>query len=236
MWALFALPIVRKIAAAALVLAAICAIAFSIYHAGEHAGARGEAVKETEANRAQFEQAVTTLQAALTAGQQREAQLADLAVKFADVAAQASSRVENARQASAADAGKVHALPDSAVKADLETKAGGPLENPAVLRHVDELVTDYPHQLDIVKAQADGLAALNSSLATSQSQTRNAEGERDSAIAAFNGLVPLYAQAYNAAIEGHRKWYCLFLCKPKRTLKLPAPATLAIPAKPTKQP
>jgi len=56
---------------------------------------------------------------------------------------------------------------------------------------------------------------------------RNMTVERDAARGALNRLVPLYTQAYNAAIGGHRKWYCAFLCKPKKTLPLPDPITLS---------
>jgi len=227
MWALFALPWFRKLAGAVLVLAALAAIIFAIYHAGLHAGAQSEAGRQVETNKAQFEQIQKQFQTALDAGRAREEQLGQLAMRFADLAAAAANRVDTARAASAADQAKVKALPDSAIKADLEAKAGGPLENLIVLRRVDDVFTDYPHQLDIVKAQTDGLAALNSSLGTSQSQTQNAAGERDAAIAAFNQLIPLYTQAYNAAIGGHRRWYCLFLCKPKNRLSLPAPISIA---------
>lgn len=230
MWALFALPWFRKLAGAALILAAIAAIAFAIYHAGLHEGARTESGKETEAARPQFEQLQANFQAAVTAGQQREERLAQLAMKFADVAAQASTRTDAARAASSADAAKVRAIPDSAIKNDLMTKAGGSLEDVGVLRHLDDVVTDYPHKLEENAAQRDQIAAVNQRIDAVLAQLANAQGERDSAIAAFNQLVPLYTQAYNAAIDGHRKWYCLFLCKPKRTLNLPAPVSLAISA------
>lgn len=229
MWALFALPIVRKIAAALLVLAAIGAVLFSVYHAGEHEGARSEAGKETEAGRAQFEQISKTFEQQLAAGQQREQQMSQLAQRFADIASQASARVQNARDASATDASKVHALPDTAVKADLEAKAGGPLEDPAVLRHVDQVVTDYPHKVDEAKASSDELAAVSSRVDAIQGQLGAAQAERDAAIGAFNGLVPLYAQAYAAAVSGHRRWYCLFVCKTKNGLNLPEPASLSLP-------
>lgn len=231
MWALFALPIVRKIAAAALALAAIGAIAFAIYHAGEHEGARSEAGKETEAGRVQFQQIVSGLQQQLSAGQQREQEMSQLAQRFADLAAQASTRVQSARDASAADASKVHSLPDAAVKADLEAKSGGPLEDPAVLRHVDAVVTDYPHKVDEAKAADDELAAINSRVGALQGEIDATRAQRDAAVGAFNGVVPLYTQAYNAAILGHRRWYCLFVCKTKNRLNLPEPASLSLPQK-----
>ena len=127
MWAWLAIPWVRKLAGAALALAAIAGIAFAIYHAGIHAGAREEAGKETEAARPQFDRLEKTYQAALAASEAREERLGIMAAKFADVAVAAANRVEIARAASAVDAAKVKAIPDSAVKSDLISKAGRPL-------------------------------------------------------------------------------------------------------------
>ena len=113
------------------------------------------------------------------------------------------------------------------MKADLELKAGGPLENPAILRHVDDVVTDYPHKIEEAKAAEEGLAAVNSRLDALKESMTNMAGERDAALSAFNQLVPLYTQAYNAAIVGHRRWYCAFLCKPKNTTHLPDPISVS---------
>src|SRR5256885_5880835 len=49
MWAWLAIPWVRKLAGAALAVAAIAGIAFAIYHAGVHARAPAEAGEENEA-------------------------------------------------------------------------------------------------------------------------------------------------------------------------------------------
>jgi hypothetical protein len=227
MWTIFALPWVRKLGELALLLAAIAAVGFHIYHAGRRDGAKEESGKETEAARQQFTQIEKTFQGELAAGQAREAQFSQLAQKFADLAAAAASRVDTARHISEVDAAKVKALPDSEVKADLELKAGGPLENAAVLRHVDDIVTDYPHKVDEAKAAEEGLAAVNSRVDALGQSIANMTGERDAAISAFNQLVPLYTQAYNAAIVGHRRWYCAFLCKPKNRTSLPDPVSLS---------
>jgi hypothetical protein len=226
MWAWLAIPWVRKLGEIVLLLAAIGGVVHWIYHSGKEAGQQAEAGKQVEASRAQFEQIRTQFQAQLDAGRAREDQLSQMATRFADLAAQASVRVQDAQRASVADAGKVQALPDSGIKIDLEAKLGGPLESPAVLRQADTIVTDYPHKVEEVKALSGEVDATKSSLKTSQDQTANAKTERDAAITAYNGLVPLYSQAYNAAIRGHRRWYCLWLCKPKRVLELPNPATL----------
>jgi pyruvate/2-oxoglutarate dehydrogenase complex dihydrolipoamide acyltransferase (E2) component len=226
MWTIFALPWVRKLGEFALLLAALAAVGFHIYHAGRRDGAREESGKQTETAHEQFNQIEKTFQGQLAAGQVREAQLSQLAQKFADLAAAAANRVDTARHISEVDAAKVKALPDSEVKADLELKAGGPLENPAVLRHVDDIFTDYPHKVEEAKAAEEGLAAVNSRVDALTASIANVAGERDAAIGAFNQLVPLYTQAYNAAIVGHRRWYCAFLCKPKNVTRLPDPISL----------
>jgi hypothetical protein len=202
-------------------------VAFGIYHAGRRAGAQDEAGKETEAAHQQFTQIEKTFQMQLDAGRAREEQLGQLAEKFADLATAAASRVDTARHISEADAAKVKALPDSEIKTDLEAKAGGPLENLAVLRHVDDVFTDYPHKIEELKATQEGLTAVNSRIDAVLAQVANMTAERDAAIGAFNQLVPLYTQAYNAAIVGHRRWYCLFLCKPKNTVHLPDPISIS---------
>jgi hypothetical protein len=229
MWTLLAIPWVRKLGEVLLLLAALAAVVNWIYRAGHTAGVQEETGKQTEANHAQFEQIRTQFQQQLDAGRAREEQLSQMATKFADLAAAAATRIQTVQAQSVADASRVQALPDSAVKADIEVKLGGPLENPAVLRKADGIITDYPHKVDEAKAEADQVAAMKSSLDTANSQTANAAHERDAAISAFNQVLPLYTQAYNAAIEGHRHWYCLWLCKPKRTMNLPEPASFSIP-------
>ena len=228
MWALFMLPWVRKLAGVLLALAALAAVIFAIYHAGLHAGAQAEAGKQVEAGHQQFDQLQKSFTEERAAGRAREEQLGQLAVKFADLATAAASRVDTARRMSIADTAKVQALPDSAVKADLEAKAGGPLEDPRILRHVDDVVTDYPHKVEEANAAGDEISAVNSRFETATSQLANMTAERDSAIRAFNQLLPLYTQAYNAAIVGHRRWFCLFLCKRKNTMALPTPASLTV--------
>ena len=226
MWALFALPWVRKLAGFLLLLAAIGAAVLGVYHAGRRAGSQAEAGKEVEAAKAQFVELKTNFQQQLDAGHQRETELRQMAQNFANLAAAAQTRVDTARHGSELDAAKVKALPDSAVKADLEQKAGGPLEDLPVLRRIDDVFTDYPHKLDELKATRDGLAAVNSRVDAVTAQVGNMTAERDSAIAAFNQLTGLYTQAYNAAIQGHRRWYCAFVCKPKNKINLPDPVSV----------
>lgn len=227
MWAWLAIPLVRKTAEVVLLLAALGATVLEIYHSGKRAGIEGEQSSATEKSHAQFDLITKQFQAQLDAGKIREDQLAALATRFADVAAAAGSRVQTAQQASRVDSTRIETMPDQAVKLDVEAKLGGSLEDPAVLRHADSVITDYPHKVEEAKASGEQVLALQSSLQNAQEQTANAAGERDAAVSAYNAVLPLYAQAYNAAIQGHRHWYCLWLCKPKRSIGLPAPATLA---------
>jgi hypothetical protein len=234
MWAWLAIPWVRKLGEVLLLILALVAVVHFIYHRGVQAGAQGEAGRQVETNRVQFEQIRTSLQQQLDEGRARETELKQMAMHYADLAVQANAAGQAARQAAVVDAGKVHALPDTAIKADLEVKLGGPLENPAILRKADEVVTDYPHQIEIANACALEVKAMTSGLETCKAQTVNARSERDAALSAYNQLVPIYAQAYNAAIQGHRKWYCLWLCKKKSILNLPAPASLVAPKSPAR--
>jgi hypothetical protein len=226
MWLFLASPIMRKIGGVLLIVLALSSVAYAIYHAGHKAGQQEEAGKETEAGKQQFQNIIKGYQDSLDRGHAREEQLTVLLGTLAQAAATARSQQQTAQQGSKADAQKVGALPDSAVKADLETKLGGPLENPVILRKADEIVTDYPHKLDELAGAKAEIAADEGSIETLKEQVTTVAGERDAAINAFNSLVPLYTQAYNAAIQGHRKWYCFFVCKKKNTLALPDPVTL----------
>jgi hypothetical protein len=224
--ALFALPIVRQIGGALLIVAAIGSIAFAIYHAGTHAGAAAEAGKEVEAATKQFELIRSNLQAQLDAGKAREDRLTALAEQYASLVVAANQRIQTAQTASTKDAAKVQAIPDTGLRADVELKLGGSLDHPETMRKADEIITDYPHKLEEISGLNDKVAAEQNSLDTANQQAANAQSERDAALGAFNQILPLYTQARNAAIQGHRKWYCLFLCKKKNMLNLPEPATL----------
>lgn len=226
MWAWLAIPLVRKTAEVVLLFAALGATVLEIYHRGKSAGQQAEQSSATEKNHAEFDLITKQFQIQLDAGKAREEQLATLAARFADVAATAGGRVQTAQQASRVDSTRIETMPDSAVKLDVEAKLGGSLADPAVLRHADQVITDYPHKVDEARASGEQVAALRSGLENAQEQTATIAGERDAAVSAYNAVLPLYAQAYNAAILGHRHWYCLWLCKPKRTIALPAPATL----------
>src|SRR5260370_18821582 len=161
MWTIFMLPWVRKLAEAALLVAAVAAVCLHIYHAGRRDGAKEESGKEIEAAHQRFTEIEKSLQERISEGHAREAQLGQIAQRNAELAAAAQSRIDTARHISDVDAAKVKALPDSEVKADLELKAVRPLENPPILRHVDDVVTDYPHKVEEAKASADAIVAVN---------------------------------------------------------------------------
>lgn len=234
MW-IWLLPVLKKFGGTIFIVAATGAIVFAIYHAGLHAGQHEEAGKETEAAKAQFSQVADTYKEALTTAQAAAAHNADLALQYAQLAVQASQRVTQAQTVVKESQQKVAAIPDSGIKADLELKLGGPLENPVVLRKDDEIVSAAPGKDVILKAQADKLDALNKELNAVSQQMTAVSAERDSAMDAYAHLIPIYAQAYNAAIVPHRRWYCLFLCATKNTLKLPDPVTLASATTKTKR-
>lgn len=226
MWTLL-LPVLKKFGGAIFIVAATASVVFAIYHAGLHAGQHDEAGKETEAAKAQFSQVADTYKEALTTAQAAATHNADLALQYAQLAIAASQRVTQAQTVVKESQQKVAAIPDAGIKADLELKLGGPLENPAVLRKDDEIVSAAPGKDVVIKAQADKLDAINKELNAVSQQMTAVAAERDSAMDAYAHLVPIYAQAYNAAIVPHRKWYCAFLCSKKSTLKLPDPVTLA---------
>lgn len=232
---LLAMPIVRKIASAGLALAAVGAILFACYHAGLHAGQRQEAGKETETDRVQFTQLAETYKQSLASAEARAAASEQLALQYAQLAIQASQRIQTAQTTIKAETAKVQAIPDAGLKADLELKLGGPLENPAVLRKDDEIVSQAPGKDALIKAGGEKINALVQQLDAVNKQIMEVTEERDASISAYNTLVPLYAQAFNAAIVPHRKWYCLFLCSKKTALKLPDPVTLQSVMQPKKK-
>ena len=69
------------------------------------------------------------------------------------------------------------------------------------------------------------VAALQSADAAKDQELAATSKERDAALDAYNGLLPLYTQAYNAAAVRHRHPWCLWICKSK-PLSLPKPVSL----------
>lgn len=225
MIALLALPWVRKVLEAALILGAISAIAYSLYEKGVNAGQRAEATSQVQTTKAEFERIESTVQQQLSAQGAAVEQYRQLVVTLIEKAGNSGRQAQAAATAGTADQKKLAAVTDSQIQQDLEAKLGGPLSSPAILRLDDSIVTDYPH----VKAQADALVAqvtsLTGAIEGKDKQIVATEGQRDAAITAYNGLVPLYAVAYNAAVKRHRRWVCLWLCQTK-ALAIPAPVSI----------
>ena len=90
------------------------------------------------------------------------------------------------------------------------------------------MVTDYPHLKDQADALAAQVTSLQSADAAKDEELAATSKERDTAVEAYNGLLPLYVQAYNVAVVRHRRAWCLWICKSK-PLPLPKPLTLPKP-------
>ena len=136
---LLAMPLARRILGAALVLAALAAIAFAIYHAGTHAGAAAEASRQVAAGKASFERIEADVRGRLDAASAREQQLAALVDKLTSDSAVASGRAAAAQSAAAADRARIAALSDSALRSDLAQRLGGviPSGEPTALDAID---------------------------------------------------------------------------------------------------
>ena len=225
MFTLLALPWVRKCLEGALVLAALAAIAYALYDRGVHAEQRAEASSQVQASKTEFDRIESTFAQQLSAASATADKYHDLVAVLLQQAQQSASKAQEASVAGVADKEKLAAVPDSQLQQDLEGKLGGPLTSPAILRLDDSMVTDYPH----IKTQLDALSgqvtALQSAENTKDQELAATAKERDSALQAHNQILPLYAQAYNAAIVRHRHFWCLWICK-SRPLSLPKPVEL----------
>ncbi len=231
MFALLALPWVRKCLEGALVLAAIAAIAYALYDKGVHAGQRAEASSQVQAQKTEFDRIESTFAQQLSAANTTADKYRDLVGVLLQQAQKSASTAQVASAAGTADKEKLAALPDPQIQQDLETKLGGPLTSPATLRLDDSMVTDYPHIKTQVDALTDQVAALQSATNAKDGELAATVKERDNAVQAHNALLPLYVQAYNAATVRHRHFWCLWMCKSK-ALKLPRPIALQNAAAP----
>jgi len=267
---LLAMPLARRILGAALVLAALAAIAFAIYHAGTHAGAAAEASRQVAAGKASFERIEADVRGRLDAASAREEQLATLVDKLKSDSAVASGRAAAAQSAAAADRARIAALSDSALRSDLAQRLGlsssvilseakdqhpdrdpaqihgsanaspaagkypgegnsllsNSVNSPAALRAIDARLSDCEHLSEQTAALTQQVAALSARDAARDAQLAATASERDAALDAYNQLVPLYAQAFRAATQRRRRWFCLFLCSTGPRLTLPPPLTL----------
>jgi Tfp pilus assembly protein PilE len=229
-FSLLALPWVRKCLEAALVVGALAAIAYSLYDKGLHAGQRAEASNQVESSKTQFDRIESTFAQQISAANTTADKYHDLVAVLLQQAQQSAQKAQASSAAATADNQKLAAVPDAEVQQDLESKLGGPLSSPTVLRLDDSMVTDYPH----IKQQSDALAAQVTSLQSAQTageqELAATAKERDAALSAYNGVLPLYVQAYNAAVVRHRRAWCLWICK-SNPLNLPKPASLPQPSR-----
>jgi hypothetical protein len=122
----------------------------------------------------------------------------------------------------------VSGLADSEIKADLELQLGGPLENPAILRKADNIVTQYPtvlKQLDVLSSKVD---VLNDELIATNKKVEAITVQRDAAIKFSSQVIGYYVKAYNASQKRHSLFIKIItfgLVKDKH-LDLPDPGSL----------
>jgi len=207
---------------AALLAAAI----FGIYSAGKRAGEDKQASTDAEQTKAIFERIDARAKEQFTAQMAVIDSLKQVALNASAEARQASLRAQEAERRNQADRERVAALPDSEVKSDLEQKLGGPLEQVWVLRKADDMVTQFPHLQTELKEKTLEAVKLGETVQAQTGQLVATERQRDAVVDAYNGLVPLYRTAYDAASRRRRNWYCLWLCTSKPKLSLPDPLTL----------
>lgn len=258
--ALLAMPIVRKLASVLLVVAALGAIAHSIYHAGAHAGAAAESSHQVAANQTVFERLEASTHQRLDAADAHERELASLIERLSAQATAASSLAVAAESAAASDRARIASLSDAAIRSDLQRQLGlakkpaaaknaspdslhnaapesslsatpdvsldEALKDPATLRQLDARLADCAHLGEKTAALEQQVSALAAESAARNSQLTTVAAERDTALDSYNQLVPLYTQAFNAATQRHRRWFCLFLCRTGPHLNLPAPVIL----------
>lgn len=233
---LLAIPIVRKLAEALLVLAALGAVVNSIYHSGVHAGAAAEASHQVAASQSLFERIESSTRQRLDAADAHERELASLVERLSAQATAASTRADAAESAAASDRSRIAILSDAAVKSDLQRQLALPqspsasLDTPATLRTLDARLADCNHLADKTSALEQQLTALTAASAARDSQLTAVAADRDASLEAYNQLVPLYTQAFNAATHRRRRWFCLFVCRTGPHLTLPAPITLPVRA------
>ena len=139
MFALLALPWARKCLEALLVLGAIAAIVYAVYDKGLHAGQRAEASNQVEVAKSQFETLQSTFAQQLSAANVTADKYHDLVAVLLQQAQQSGDRARASAAQASADREKVAAVPDSDIQQDLESKLGGPLSSPAILRRDDSM-------------------------------------------------------------------------------------------------
>ena len=210
-----------KLIAGAVVVIVLAGIALTIYNKGKAAGYVDGQRAQLETDRQQFEQ-----DRAEFLEQLRKYEEKDEAAKAQIV--QRDAEIQSLRRNRAAIRQTVSSVPASGLLADIQSRLGdspAPTLSESQLRRIDEAIIENSN----LAAQ---VAALEAKSAEQDKRIDAIEHQRDSAIASYNKLVPLYAKAYNAA-QGKR----FFLWRippfrwivPQRKLDLPDPVTLEHP-------
>jgi len=218
-------PLGRRLAGIAAMLALVAGFAWHFYSKGREAGARDQQASDLQESKKAFDQLEAGYQDRLQRSAADAEQARAAAAAYQQQASLLAVKAIEAVRAAAADRGKIEQLPDAALPGDLEARLGGPLAKPEILRKLDLIVADYPHVLDESRALAGQVAALTASAGEQAKQIAAIESSRDAAIDAYNALLPLYVQAYNAAQPKKRKIWCLWLCKRSAKIALPPPVT-----------
>lgn len=199
---------------AGIAFAVILSMGVHIYESGKAAGAQAQRISQLEDDKKQVLGALQQTNATLA---QQGALLKQLSSQLADSQQRYSALATQKAVASQ----QVASLPAASVQGDLEKKAGGPLADPETLRKIDDAYT----QLPIVRGQ---LTELGNQVTLLDQKVTATETQRDSAISAYNTLLPAYSRAYNAAQRHHGlfvKIITLGLVH-DRKLELPDPLTL----------
>ena len=172
-----------------------------------------EQAKRAQEQLAQSQVLIDSLKGMVAASQARENQLINV---IQDIQKQRSV---------AQDA--VAKLPDSAIKTDLEVKAGGPLEDPRILRNIDEAFTDYPLVKQELATTNKQLSEVKSQVAAQGKQIEET-GRQVQVLADYsNTLLGNYKQALQLLNRPKRRAACLWLCK--RPDKLTLPVAIEVP-------
>ncbi len=215
-----------KLAAAAAVLLALLLGGLHLKHvwteeaynngkADQQLVASSELVKQTQLAAQQFkaqQDIIEGYKTQVAASQQREALL---------VQALRDLKIQQ-QQASA----QVAKLPDSAVKQDLEAKAGGPLEDVGTLRRIDDVYTQFP----ILSQRVDKLEATvvekDTQVRGLQNQVAATEKQRDDLKDIYNRVAADDKLLRDLLNRPKRRVWCLWICKTKDHILPPAPIGL----------
>ena len=217
------LPLPYKLGIAAIALAAVLGWGLHLKHSWqEEAYNNGQAAqqlvmseeiaKQTQLAAQQFkaqQDLIESYKADRAASQQREAMLV-----------QAISNLKLQQQQATQ---QVAALPDyTAVRADLEKKAGGSIEDYRTLQRIDDAYTQLPLVRDEVAKLATRITEIEGREGSLKNQVAATEKQRDDLKAQYNAVVADNTHLRDLLNRPKRRAWCLWLCKTKDKLVLPA--------------